>query len=128
MYTIKNTQQEIYREAESMQSTQTMTLSEVKALIDSRSPAQWPDILASIQDDGRAGVRRLYESLARKIAAYEAECRRLEQISVYENECYQDGLQIVAGIDEVGRGPLAGPVMACALILPKGCKISGVDD
>ena len=53
---------------------------------------------------------------------------RLEQMLRYEKELYQAGYQTIAGIDEVGRGPLAGPVVAAAVILPPGCKIKGLND
>lgn len=46
----------------------------------------------------------------------------------YENEAQAEGFSIVCGIDEAGRGPLAGPVCAAAVILPKGCVIEGVND
>lgn len=46
----------------------------------------------------------------------------------YENEAKADGYNIVCGIDEAGRGPLAGPVCAAAVILPDGCIIEGVND
>lgn len=46
----------------------------------------------------------------------------------YEKELYKQGLTLIAGIDEVGRGPLAGPVVAAAVILPKNCKIKGLND
>lgn len=46
----------------------------------------------------------------------------------YENTAYADGYEIVCGVDEAGRGPLAGPVYAAAVILPKGHIIEGVND
>ena len=46
----------------------------------------------------------------------------------YENEAKSEGFNIVCGIDEAGRGPLAGPVCAAAVILPEGCVIEGVND
>jgi len=46
----------------------------------------------------------------------------------YEDNLRQQGFETVAGVDEVGRGPLAGPVVACALILPPGLNIEGVND
>ena len=46
----------------------------------------------------------------------------------YENEAKAEGFNIVCGIDEAGRGPLAGPVCAAAVILPEGCIIDGVND
>lgn len=56
------------------------------------------------------------------------ELRRIEDIKSYEYDCYDKGYKFVAGIDEVGRGPLAGPVVACALILPLNSKIMGIKD
>lgn len=47
---------------------------------------------------------------------------------LYENEAYEKGYQYVCGVDEAGRGPLAGPVCAAAVILPKGMIIEGVND
>ena len=49
-------------------------------------------------------------------------------MSVFEQELYQKGLRFVAGLDEVGRGPLAGPVVAAAVVLPKNCGIIGLND
>ena len=46
----------------------------------------------------------------------------------YETELYNDGKIYIAGVDEVGRGPLAGPVVAAAVIMPKDCYIEGVTD
>ena len=46
----------------------------------------------------------------------------------FEKDCYQKGYTLVAGIDEVGRGPLAGPVVTAAVILPKNCKIEFIND
>ena len=46
----------------------------------------------------------------------------------YEKELYAQGIQLIAGVDEVGRGPLAGPVVAAAVILPENCKIPGLND
>ena len=46
----------------------------------------------------------------------------------YENKAYEQGFKVVCGVDESGRGPLAGDVYAAAVILPKGCVIEGVND
>ncbi len=58
----------------------------------------------------------------------ENETSRLLKMSVYENRCASLGFYRIAGIDEAGRGPLAGPVVAAAVILPPGCLITGVND
>ena len=57
-----------------------------------------------------------------------AETRRLKRMLEVEWSCWDTGMQHVAGVDEVGRGPLAGPVLAAAVILPIGLAIRGVDD
>lgn len=56
------------------------------------------------------------------------ETKRLLKLNIYEDEARQQGYQIIAGIDEAGRGPLAGPVVAAACIIPQGVLIPGVDD
>ena len=53
---------------------------------------------------------------------------RWQNMSVYERELWQQGLAYVAGLDEAGRGPLAGPVVAAAVILPVECFIPGLND
>jgi ribonuclease HII len=58
----------------------------------------------------------------------EEEKLRLQQMIIYEEAAYQQGYKILAGLDEAGRGPLAGPVVAAACILPRGLLIAGVND
>ena len=70
--------------------------------------------------------RKLLEQLHKKEAAYQKELARTEAMKVYEHK-YED-LGYICGIDEVGRGPLAGPVVAGAVILPKDCKILYLND
>ena len=84
--------------------------------------------LAEAANDLRSGVQKAIEKRKRVIQAELDEDLRLEQILRYEKELYQAGYLAIAGIDEVGRGPLAGPVVAAAVILPPGCKIKGLND
>lgn len=78
--------------------------------------------------DGRAGVQAAISKRKRELQKQVDEDLRLEKMLAYEKELYTQGIQLIAGVDEVGRGPLAGPVVAAAVILPKGCKISGLND
>lgn len=77
-------------------------------------------------DDARAGVRKLIEKYQKREARLEEERERIRQMRVYE-EKYAD-YAAICGIDEVGRGPLAGPVVAGAVILPKDCEILYLND
>lgn len=58
----------------------------------------------------------------------QSEYHRLERMTKYERALYKQGYARLAGIDEAGRGPLAGPVIAAACVLPKGALICGIDD
>jgi len=58
----------------------------------------------------------------------ETEIERLDNMLVFENEAYKKGYNYVCGVDEAGRGPLCGPVVAAAVILPKYAHIEGVND
>ena len=80
------------------------------------------------KSDNRSGVRTVINTYANRYKKYIAELERLEKINEYENKYYNDGIEYIAGIDEVGRGPLAGPVVTAAVILPKGCRIKGIND
>ncbi len=84
--------------------------------------------LAEAANDQRSGVQKAIEKRKRAIQAELDEDLRLEQMLQHEKELYKADYQTIAGIDEVGRGPLAGPVVAAAVILPPGCKIKGLND
>ncbi len=80
----------------------------------------------SYSSDTRSGVVSIVESAKKRLEKYNAELVRIESIKAYEKE-YAD-YEYIAGIDEVGRGPLAGPVVAAAVILPKDCDILYIND
>ena len=62
------------------------------------------------------------------LAALFAELGRLRDLAVLEAALVHRGFELIAGVDEVGRGSLAGPVVAAAVILPRGCVLPGLDD
>ena len=78
--------------------------------------------------DGRAGVQAAISKRKRELQKQVDEDLRLEKMLAYEKELYARGIHLIAGVDEVGRGPLAGPVVAAAVILPENCKIPGLND
>lgn len=83
-------------------------------------------LIACYREDSRAGVRSLVESAQKRVQALEAERSRLQKMRFYEDQYREYGL--ICGIDEVGRGPLAGPVVAGAVILPADCEILYLND
>ncbi|MDE6738424.1 MAG: ribonuclease HII, partial [Lachnospiraceae bacterium] len=85
-----------------------------------------PALFLQYEQDERAGVRAVLEKGRKKFSAYEAEIDRCEKLKQYERE--YAAYTHICGIDEVGRGPLAGPVVAGAVILPKDCDILYIND
>ena len=85
-------------------------------------------LLAELEQDSRSGVIQAIVKRKRDIQKRIDEDERLEGMMAYEKECYARGMKLIAGVDEVGRGPLAGPVVAASVILPKACKIPGLND
>lgn len=85
-----------------------------------------PALLQTYAADERSGVITICNQYRNKLQEYEKELKRLAVMRQYENK-YSD-CQYICGIDEVGRGPFAGPVVACAVILPKDCNILYVND
>ena len=85
-------------------------------------------LLEELIVDGRAGVQAAISKRKRELQKQVEEDLRLEKMLAYEKELYAQGIQLIAGVDEVGRGPLAGPVVAAAVILPENCKIPGLND
>lgn len=81
-----------------------------------------------LEKDDRSGVIQAVAKRKREFQKCLEEDARLEGMLAYEKELYGKGIQLIAGVDEVGRGPLAGPVVAAAVILPQACKISGLND
>ena len=81
-----------------------------------------------LRDDPRGGAQQLYETLDKRLKGMRRERRRIAKLFSYRDELYARGLRVVAGIDEVGVGPLAGPVVAAAVILPDAVDLPGLDD
>lgn len=99
---------------------------EIKAQLQAASMDELPEFVHSYEGDERAGVQKLVETARKRMAALEKEKQRIEQLRIYE-EKYRD-CGWICGIDEVGRGPLAGPVVAGAVILPRDCRILYIND
>lgn len=85
-------------------------------------------ILDLLKQDQRKGVQSLVLKYEKNILKAKLEDERLEKMWLYEKECYKEGYHAVAGTDEVGRGCLAGPVVAAAVILPNNFILKGIND
>lgn len=100
----------------------------VKAEYETLSFEGLAEFIDEYKCDERKGVVSLVKRAEKKIKAHKDELFRLEKMSEYEKKYYSMGFKLIAGIDEVGRGPLAGPVVTAAVILPEGAVIEGVND
>lgn len=98
----------------------------IKEIFQAAALEELPELLLEYECDNRAGVQNLLKSAKKRIEALEKEKQRTEGLKVYERQ--YEAIGYVCGIDEVGRGPLAGPVVAGAVILPKDCQILYLND
>src|SRR5438552_8363080 len=94
----------------------------------SASASVSPAILRKLQRDPRTGARRLYETLAKRYEQQKKERNRLDAMLHFERLLWKAGIHHIAGVDEVGVGPLAGPVVAAAVIFAPGVEIEAIDD
>jgi ribonuclease HII len=85
-------------------------------------------LLEFLASDERQGAKKLFKTYTSRLLELEAELRRLEIMCSFEKQCTANGKNFIAGVDEVGRGPLAGPVVAAAVILPEGYTLNGIND
>lgn len=86
------------------------------------------DYVRQLRSDERSGVQTCLKQLERRLAKEQALQDKYEEMLVFERKLYGEGHRFIAGIDEVGRGPLAGPVVAAAVILPQDYQILGLND
>lgn len=104
-----------------MESTK-MTIKELGAVF---SSGQVDDELLELC---RKDTRKAVQALLRRYQRQQEERARIASLYTYENQALEEGFRIVAGVDEAGRGPLAGPVSIAAVILPKGLYLPHLND
>ncbi len=102
------------------------SITEIKNELQAACIEQLPDLIKSYETDERSGVQKIVESARKTVSNLQKEKERIYQLSSFEREYASYGA--ICGIDEVGRGPLAGPVVAGAVILPKDCDILYIND
>lgn len=102
------------------------SISQIREEFEAAPVGQLPSLYERYSGDPRAGVRNLILKFRKREEALEKEKERIEQMKVFERQYESRGF--ICGIDEAGRGPLAGPVVAGAVILPKDCQILYLND
>lgn len=102
------------------------SINEIKEILKNTDVTALSEFIKHYNTDERSGVKKLVFKAAKEIEAYNKEVARTENLKFFENK-YSD-YNYICGIDEVGRGPLAGPVVAGAVILPKDCDILYIND
>lgn len=86
------------------------------------------ETLTMLKEDQRKGVQKLVKIYEKEQIKQIEMANQFEEMCRYEKESYLKGKEYIAGVDEAGRGPLAGPVVAAAVILPKDFKLIGLTD
>src|SRR5919106_102578 len=84
-------------------------------------------LLTQLRRDPREGARQLYKSLKNRFERQRTERLRLDAMLNFERLLWKTGVRDIAGVDEVGIGPLAGPVVAAAVVFGPGTEIAGID-
>ena len=102
------------------------SVQEIKEKFKNTSLQELPALCEIYGADERKGVQKLVEQGQKRVLALEKEKERLKQMREFEHK--YEHLGYICGIDEVGRGPFAGPVVAGAVILPPDCEILYVND
>lgn len=103
-----------------------ISLDALKKTLRETDPSNLPGLIEQYSSDERSSVHKELERAKKTYDKYIAETKRIESMRIYEKEYAE--YELICGIDEVGRGPLAGPVVACACILPRDCRILYVND
>ncbi len=106
----------------------TMSIAKCREAISGASHEELASLLDTLEDDGRAGVQALVRAGRKRLERLRAERNRLAALFALEADLRATGLQVIAGVDEVGRGALAGPLTACAVALPPGVHLQGLND
>ncbi|MBA4494708.1 ribonuclease HII [Paenactinomyces guangxiensis] len=104
------------------------TIRELKRWLEQEQPVLSQKMLDELLADSRVGVRKMVQSYLKEQERQQKEAARLEALWQMERKCQEKGYKTIAGVDEAGRGPLAGPVVAAAVVLPSDFDVTGLND
>lgn len=104
------------------------SVAEIKARLIRAQGDELLSLLGTLEQDDRSGVRTAVAAARRRALARETETLRLSELYALESRLGEDGFACIAGVDEVGRGALAGPLSAGACVLPAEPRIDGLND
>ena len=102
-----------------------MTISEIREIL-LGSPSE--EFLVELELDSRVAVKKLLQAYHKRIEKAALERERFHKMLSYERQYYDEGAKLIAGVDEAGRGPLAGPLVIAAVVMPQEFFISGLND
>lgn len=102
-----------------------MKINEIKELLSAEPTAEQ---LKELAQDERKGVQKLLAAYHKRLQKAAEERTRFAQLLNFEKQLYSEGKQLIAGVDEAGRGPLAGPLVIAAVVLPQDIFIAGLND
>lgn len=106
-----------------------LSIQEIRERLASADDVSFPALLRALESDSRKGVRNAVERESLRRLKQAEERARVDALFAYETEiALKHGADVVVGVDEVGRGPLAGPLAVGAVILPRGIRIAGLND
>lgn len=105
-----------------------MKTKEIEHILQQTATSDLPAILEILQQDSRKAVQNLAQKYQRQMEKQEKERLRIAAMWQFEEKAKANGYQWIAGTDEVGRGPLAGPVVAAAVILPEDAELPEIKD
>lgn len=111
-----------------MQDTSRLSVRELEAMCSGDQSFVPRGLLARLRRDPRKGAGRLYRKLSKRLAAEKSERERARKMRALETTLWTSGVSHVAGVDEVGIGPMAGPVVAAAVVFPPGASLDAIDD
>ena len=101
---------------------------ELKALFIDRARPVPRGLVEALETDRRQGAQHLARRIRARWRSNRSEGQRLHSLLRFEIELWEEGYSFVAGVDEAGMAPLAGPVVAGAVILPRNYKLRGLND